>query len=206
MRHKENPKQVGFRTEQGGPILANIEAFFNNVAQWLSPPSADQVRVSVVHEALRNQIVREGARDAAPDRVQELGAAAIDSVRHQIRHGMVVDHLLSTLPSDAFGRLPSLPWGPVTGTTGCGSVDHSQLTHAALGHALQAAVRTTKLGDDGSSMDEREAEQYVLAATIAGLASTSRELTRRGKGMLDVADVLAGLPRAPPRAAATPPR
>ncbi len=186
-----DPKQVGFRTGQGGPILAGIEAFFNNVAQWLSPPKLQiKIWVSVVYEALRNQIVREGALYDLPDRVQELGAAAVDSVRHQIRHGMLVDHLLSTLPRDAFAQLTTLPWGPVTGTAGCGSVDHSQLTHAAMGHALQAAVQTTKLRDDGSSMDEREAEEYILAATIAGLASTSHDLTRRGKSMLDVAEAL----------------
>lgn len=182
---------MGFRTEGGGPILANIEAFFNNVVQWLCPPNLQRkMWVSAVSEALRNQIVREGARHDWPHRVQELGAAAMDSVRHQIRHGMLVDHMLSTLPRDAFAQLTALPWGPVTGTAGCGSVDHSQLTYAALGYALRTAVQTTKLRDDGTSMDQREAEEQILGATIAGLATATHELTRRGKGMLDVAEAL----------------
>ena len=36
----------------------------------------------------------------------------------------------------------------------------------------------------------KEAKEYILAATIAGLASTSHDLTRRGKSMLDVAEAL----------------
>lgn len=113
----------------------------------------------------------------------------MDSVRHRIRHGMLVDHMLSTLPREAFAQLTALPWGPVTGTAGCGSVDHSQLTYAALGYALRT-VQTTKLRDDGTSIDQREAEEQILGATIAGLATAAHELTRRGKGMLDVAEAL----------------
>ena len=73
---------------------------------------------------------------------------------------------------------------------GCGSVDHSQLTYAALGYAVRTAVQTTKLRDDGTSIDQREAEEQILGATIAGLATAAHELTRRGKGMLDVAEAL----------------
>jgi hypothetical protein len=141
---------------------------------------------------LANRTVHETARYAIVAGRADLGAVAADSLKPGTRTGVLVDRLMAVLPSDIYRMMPALPWGPVSGTGGCGSVDHLQALHAALGESLYTAAELARGRGTGALAGDEDTEQAIRAAAVRGFASMAEDLTRRGRTLMHIGSALAG--------------
>ena len=113
----DDPKRRGFQASpQGRAILANIEAYYNNVVQWLSPPSLMHRHwVGGAILALQSRICARSRRTHR-QACSSLGQLAVATLGQQVRPGMLIAQMVAALPDPVRLALPALPWGPVTGT------------------------------------------------------------------------------------------
>lgn len=187
-----NPKYLGFlATPEGQAVLAGIEAYYNNVAQWLAPPPLKKRQwVSGAILALQNRTLRELATNPPPDIRVHLGRVAVATLRQQVRPGMLIAQLVAVLPDRVRFALPALPWGPVTGTNGCGSVDYNQFLHAALGEAVLAAAELSKGRGILSLLHDPEVASKITDATLHGVAALAKDFDRNAEGLHRLARAL----------------
>jgi hypothetical protein len=186
-----DPKQQGFRTSDGQAILANIEAYYNNILHWLSPLKVRSAQWAAGPSfALRNRTLREIATNPPADVRDRLGELTVAALRQQVRPGILIDRLTSVLPDAVRMALPAFPWGPISGTVGCGSVDYHQLLHAALGEAVLVAGELSQGRGSVALLDDPEAHRRIIEGSVRGVASVADELARRGAGLVRLANAL----------------
>jgi hypothetical protein len=190
-----DPKELGFRaSEEGRAVLANIEAYYDNVVQWLLPPQPMKGQwVHWVVMALQNRTLREVATNPAPGVRLKVGQRAIATLARQVRPGMLITQLVSILPNEVRLSLPALPWGPVTGTNGCGSVDYHQFLVAALGEAVLVAAELANGRGSLSLLGDPEAHRQIVHGTVRGVSGLASEMERKGEGLVRLARALRDL-------------
>jgi hypothetical protein len=203
LEDKINPpvKRQGFlATSEGQAVLAGLDAYYNNVARWLAPPALMKSQwVSGAILALQNRTLRELATNPPPGIGVQLGRLTVATLQQNVRPGMLIAQLVATLPDPIRLALPALPWGPVTGTSGCGSVDYNQFLHAALGEAVLAAAQLTKGRSSVSLVDDPESATIIGDATVRGVATLAEDFERRSGGLHRLAEALHAAMAEPPR-------
>jgi hypothetical protein len=102
--------------------------------------------------------------------------------------------LRDLLPEDVRRSLPALPWGPLTGSGGCGNVDQHGLLYSALGHAVIKAAAHGRVKGNQKLLTDPVAQKEILEATIYGVRSLSDDIERRGKAMIRLASALRRAP------------
>jgi len=187
-------KQQGFlATARGRAILTGIEDYFNNVVQWLAPPRyTPKPWLQSIVAAMAMQPLRDVARTPPPNSERWLGKTAVASMTSIAREGMLMSWLRDLLPEEISRSLPALPWGPVTGSGGCGSVDQQAMLHSALGHAVIKAAAHGRVKGNHKLLTDPEAQKQILEASIHGVRSLSDDIERRGKAMVRFAGALRG--------------
>jgi hypothetical protein len=187
-----DPKRQGFlASPQGQSILSGIEDYYNNIVSWLAPAHfAPKKWVGAVVQAIGIQPLRDVVRTPPPDSATRLGAIAVASLKSTVRQGILMTWLRAILPDGIAKNLPALPWGPVSGTPGCGSVNQQGLLHAALGHAVITAAALGRSQGNHTLSSDAEAQRQILAATVRGVTSLWEDLARRGEAMSRLAHAL----------------
>jgi hypothetical protein len=191
-----DPRNLGFKgSDSGGQsILANIEQYYNNVVNWLAPPHFALRRLTqAVTSALLMQPLRDIAHNAPADRAQWLGQIMIDAVQPSISFGMLSSSLRSILPSEVITELPAQPWGPVTGTTGCGGSDETSFVHTALGGAILAVAELRRHTHDGPVAIDDRIERAVKTGALDALASFSDQVESQASALSRLARALGSL-------------
>ena len=196
-----DPKQQGFRySPQGQAILANIDAYYNNVAQWLTPPPKMKIHwIQGAIRALEDRTLREIATNPPPGARLRIGEAAVSALAPSVRPGMLVAQLASVLPEEVRRVLPAMPWGPVTGTSGCGSLDYTQFLHAGLGEAVLVAAALARGRGGAALLHDRGAQRAIADGTVRGVSALASDLERRGHGLVRLAGALRGAEPGPAR-------
>ena len=134
--------------------------------------------------------MRDVARGAQSHAAKFLGEIAVASLKSTVRAGMLMTWLRDILPDEIARVLPAHPWGPVTGSAGCGSLDQQGLLHVALGHAVIEAAALGRVRGNHTLVEDSAAEREILGAMVRGLSSLSGDMARRGEGLTRLAQVL----------------
>lgn len=187
------PKNQGFLASADGmEILHGIEQFYINVVNWLSPPPMALIHWSgAMIMASQRHSVAEVLSSVGPNTsLTSIGRIVAGALRPSIRTGMLTSWLQAALPKEVRQVMPALPWGPVTGTPGCGSIDHERMTYAALGGAVMAAYGLSHRKGGVALANDDKAQQEILQGTLKGVSSLAEEFTQRGEGLLKVARAL----------------
>jgi hypothetical protein len=190
-----DPRKLGFKgSDSGKSILANIEQYYNNVVNWLAPPHFALRRLTqAVTSALLMQPLRDIAHNSSADRSEWLGQIMADAVQPSMSFGMLSSSLRSILPRDVITELPAQPWGPVTGTTGCGGNDETSFVHTALGGAILAVAELRRHAHDGPMVIDDRIERAVKTGALDALASLSDQVENQASALSRLARALGSL-------------
>jgi hypothetical protein len=185
------PKRSGFQTEGGAAILKDIEAYYANLVDWLAPPGvAKYMWPFDIADAMKNPTVREVAHNPPDGAMDLIGQMAIGVLAQTSRPGMLLDRLFAVLPEGIALQFPAFPWGPVSGTVGCGRIDHMAVLRRSLGAAVLAGTHVATGRGTSVFLEPGEAQEVVLAATIDAFLSAGDELADEGARLVRVADVM----------------
>jgi hypothetical protein len=184
-------KQHGFETPDGEGVLRDLGSFYTNVIHWLAPPGFKWSRWSTdIVVALSNRTLREMATNPLPGGRIQIGETVAAVLSPKVPSGILVDRMLAVLPSAVRDSLPAFPWGPTSGTNGCGSVDFQQMLHLALGEAAISAARLSDGRGSQSLLDDPEAQRVIVEAAHRGVASLADEFEEHGSGLVQIARAL----------------
>jgi hypothetical protein len=190
------PKTLGFNASpEGQQALADIKAYYRNIAIWLAPPGAlGRVFAGAAWYALRTQplamLVNPQRHYAHADLVS-IGALAEKEIARIAPPCSVLVTLIPYFVDGPVRVPPPDPWaGPQPGDPPF--LDPGLYLRAALGGAIVAlAAARPQLMELEPQQAARAAEEAVRKGVVAGLVSLGRYLGSLAEGLEHIAQGLA---------------